>query len=133
MNSFNHWALGSVGEWVWRCLVGISPDESQPGYKHFVIRAEPGGDVTWARGAYRSIRGTIICHWRRENGRFHLDLTVPANTTATVYLPTADAASVRVDDQTVRHTPWVQALGIRAGKAAFTVASGRYRFVCSFK
>jgi len=51
MNSFNHWAFGAVGEWIYRTVLGINPDEAQPGYKHFEIRPRPGGDVTWAKGS----------------------------------------------------------------------------------
>jgi alpha-L-rhamnosidase len=49
MNSLNHWALGSVGEWMWRYIIGINPDEQQPGWKHFTIAPMPGGGVTWAQ------------------------------------------------------------------------------------
>ena len=129
MNSFNHWALGSVGEWIWRCLIGINPDESSPGYKHFTIKPMPGGDITWARGEYKSIRGTIISDWRLENGNFRLDVTVPANTTATVYLPAKDAKSVTIDGEVAAESRLVQFLGIKDGKAAYAVNSGRYQFV----
>jgi len=50
MNSFNHWALGAVGEWMWRNIIGLNPDETKPGWKHFVIAPLPGGGLTWARG-----------------------------------------------------------------------------------
>ena len=87
MNSMNHWALGSVGEWMWRYMIGINPDEEHPGWKHFTIAPMPGGSVTWAKGDYRSIHGLISSSWKIENGKFMLDVTVPANTTATVRLP----------------------------------------------
>ncbi len=63
MNSFNHWAFGAVGEWLWRELAGIQPDEENPGYKHFVIRPRPGAGVTWLNSRYQSIRGPIECRW----------------------------------------------------------------------
>jgi len=129
MNSFNHWALGSVGEWIWRCLVGISPDESGPGWKRFIVRPEPGGGITWARGEYKSIRGTIVSDWRVEDGRFRLDVTVPANTTAAVHMPARDMASVTVDGETATKAAAVRSLGMRDGRAAFEVGSGRYVFV----
>lgn len=129
MNSFNHWALGSVGEWIWRCIVGINPDESSPGYKHFTIEPEPGEGITWACGEYNSIRGTIISDWRLENGKFRLNITVPANTTATVYLPAENVKTVTIDGKAVVKSRLVRFLGIKNGKAAFTVSSGRYQFV----
>ncbi|MHA1563692.1 MAG: glycoside hydrolase family 78 protein [Alphaproteobacteria bacterium] len=129
MNSLNHWALGSVGEWIWRNVVGLNPDDNKPGWKHFIIAPRPGGGVTWARGQYNSIRGTIICDWRLEKDNFRLDVTVPANTTATVYLPANDAGSVAIDGQTAADSRSVHFLGIKNGKAAFAVNSGRYQFV----
>jgi len=129
MNSFNHWALGAVGEWMWRNIIGLNPDETKPGWKHFVIAPLPGGGLTWARGEYQSIRGTIISDWRLENGSFRLDITVPVNTNATVYLPTKDANSVTIDGKAAAESPLVRFMGASDGKAAFAVNSGRYRFV----
>lgn len=129
MNSFNPWALGAVGEWVWRNVVGLNPDESRPGWKHFTVAPRPGGGLTWARGRYDSVRGTIVSDWRVEAGRFRLDVTVPANTTATVSLPARDAESVTVDDKPPVASGLVRSLGARDGRASFMVSSGRYRFV----
>ena len=129
MNSFNHWALGAVGEWVWRNIVGLNPNESKPGWKHFTVAPRPGGGLAWARGSYDSIRGTIISDWRIEGGRFRLDVTVPANTTATVSLPTKDAGSVTIDGKPAAASELVRPLGVTGGRAAFAVESGRYRFV----
>ena len=87
MNSFNHWALGSVGEWMWRVIAGINPDENAPGFRHFEIRPQPGGGLTWARGEYQSIRGRIVSDWKIENRVLRLRVAVPPNTSATVYMP----------------------------------------------
>ena len=87
MNSLNHWALGSVGEWMWRNIIGLQPDEESPGWKHFTIAPKPGGGVTWAKGEYESIHGRIQVEWKIRNKTFKLDVTIPPNTTATVVLP----------------------------------------------
>ena len=89
MNSMNHWAFGAVGEWMWRHIVGLQPDETQPGWKHFTIAPHPGGDLTWAEGRYESIRGLIVSKWRIEDNHLTLNVTIPANTTATVVVPTS--------------------------------------------
>jgi hypothetical protein len=128
MNSFNHWALGAVGEWMWRHLVGLNPDESRPGWKHFTVAPRPGGGVTAARGEYKSVRGTIVSDWRLERGTFHLDVTVPVNATATVRLPARDAGSVTVDGKPAAGAAGIKSLGVKDGRAAFAVGSGRYRF-----
>jgi alpha-L-rhamnosidase len=127
MNSFNHWALGAVGEWVWRTVAGISPDETHPGFRHFVIRPRPGGDVTWARGEYLSIRGRIASEWKREGGRFVLNVTIPPNTTATVYVPADDAGGVRESGRPAAQTEGVRFLRMDGGAAVYEIESGSYR------
>ncbi len=87
MNSFNHYALGAIGEWFYRVIGGLNPDEGSPGWKHFFVRPRPGGDLTWARVVYHSIRGVIRSEWRIEDQRLTLEVDVPSNTSATVQLP----------------------------------------------
>ena len=90
MNSLNHVVFGAVGEWMWRNIIGLAPDISAPGYKHFVIHPRPGGGLTWAKGAYDSVRGRIASGWKIENNVFSIGLDVPPNTTATVYIPASN-------------------------------------------
>jgi len=129
MNSFNHWALGAVGEWMWRNIAGLHPDESKPGWKHFTVAPLPGGGVTWASGTYESIRGTIISHWRINEGKFTLDVTVPPNTTATIRLPASYAKNVTVNGKTAGALPTVRPLIAEGHKASFAVDSGHYKFI----
>ena len=120
MNSFNHYSLGSVGEWLYRHVAGIDLDPRTPGYGRVVIHPRPGGGLTHARAEYDSVRGRISSSWRIENDRFDLEITVPPNTTATVYVPATDAAGV---------TEGVEFLREEDGTAVFVVGSGRYEFV----
>ena len=129
MNSFNHYAFGAVEEWMWRNIIGINPDEEHAGYKHFVIRPQLGKELSWARGSYDSIRGPIRTEWKLDANRLSLDVSVPANSTATVYLPVAAGAEVREGQQPAANAPGVHALELRDGQAAFEVGSGNYRFV----
>jgi len=101
MNSFNHCALGAVGEWMIRVIGGLNPDENAPGWKHFSITPVPGGGLTWADVRYDSIRGLIESAWRIEDGRFTLRVQVPASTTATVRLP---YGGDRIEIGSGRHT-----------------------------
>jgi alpha-L-rhamnosidase len=128
MDSFNHYAFGSVGEWIWRNVAGINPDEQKPGYEHFTIRPVLGGGLTWAKGEYHSIRGKIVSSWRIEDGKLELDVTVPANTTATVYVPAADASAVTEGGKPAAQSPGVEFLRVEGGFAVFTVPAGEYRF-----
>lgn len=88
MNSRNHFAFGTVAEWIQRYLGGIDTDASAPGYKNVVIRPQPGTGINQARTEYDSQYGTIVTDWQRTSNTFRLKVTVPANTTATVYMPT---------------------------------------------
>jgi len=85
MNSFNHYAFGSVGEWMFSMMAGI--DTEGPSYKRIVIRPRPGGNITRVSAHYDSIRGRIESSWKVEDGTFKLEVNIPPNTTATVYLP----------------------------------------------
>lgn len=85
MNSLNHYAYGSIGSWMYRRLGGLEPLE--PGYRRFRFQPQPVRGITWAECSLDSPYGIIRCAWRCENGRYTLDLTVPANTTAEVHLP----------------------------------------------
>ena len=87
MNSFNHYSFGSVGEWMYSTVAGIELDEAHPGYKAFVVRPRPGGGLTSAKASLDSIHGSIVSDWKLAGGTFTLNVTVPVNTTATVYLP----------------------------------------------
>jgi alpha-L-rhamnosidase len=128
MNSLNHWAIGSVGEWMYKVILGINPDDEHPGYKHVIIRPRPGGELTWAKGQYNSIRGPIVVDWKREGHSFRLDVSVPANTTGTVYVPAKNSAAVRVGAGRADKAPGVRFLRMEEGCAVFAIESGRYSF-----
>jgi alpha-L-rhamnosidase len=118
MNSFNHYAYGAVGEWMYAAIAGIDLDGRQAGYKRMVIRPRPGGSLTSARARLQSMYGPIESAWRIENGKMHLDVEIPANTTAMIELPTTDAKSV-----TESGKPLVDP------SAAFEAGAGKYSFV----
>lgn len=87
MNSFNHYAYGAIGEWLYTHVAGITIDEENPGYKHFVLAPHPGGGLTNANAEFNSMYGKITSSWRIEGASFTYEVEVPVNTTATVILP----------------------------------------------
>ncbi len=87
MNSFNHYAYGAIGEWMYRVVGGISIDENSPGYKHILIQPQPGGGLTFARTTIETMYGKVSSEWRITAGTMTLKVEVPPNTTATVQLP----------------------------------------------
>lgn len=129
MNSFNHFAFGSVGEWLYRVVAGIDLDPKRPGFRHVVIRPQPGGGLTWVRATYRSIRGPIASSWRQEGGRFTLHVSLPANTTATVHVPAPSAQAVTEGGRPAHRAPGLRFLGMAGAAAVFHAGSGDYRFV----
>ncbi len=120
MNSFNHYSLGAIGEWMVATVAGIDLDPAAPAYKRIVIRPRPGGGLTWAKGTYDSLHGRIESGWRVSNGVLTMDMVIPANTTALVYVPGGKAEDAR--EAGVRY------LRQEDGAAVFEVGGGRYRF-----
>ncbi|MGW0074788.1 alpha-L-rhamnosidase [Streptomyces cellulosae] len=118
MNSFNHYAYGSVGEWMYAHIAGIAP--GRPGYREVVVRPRPGGGIDGARATLTSVRGPISTRWKRRGGRFELTCSVPANTTAQVWIPAS------AEDR-VEHTG-AALLRHEDGCQVFRVGSGTHRF-----
>ena len=124
MNSFNHYAYGSIGEWLYRKVAGIDLDDERPGFRHIIINPNPGGGLDHVKAEYLSVVGKIQSEWRVENERFHLDVLIPTNTTATIYIPARNFDTI------------TEAGGMESvfrqndGKdyAVFQVSSGRYTF-----
>jgi alpha-L-rhamnosidase len=126
MNSFNHSNLGTCTEWFYRTVLGI--DAAEPGFGKLLLKPEPGGNLTWARGYYDSPHGRIGSDWKIENGRFLWTIRIPANTTATVYVPTKDAAGVSESGKLATQADGVKFLRMEDGAAVYGVGSGTYRF-----
>ena len=98
MNSFNHYAFGSVANWLMQRSLGIARDESSPGFQHFILRpeADPTGTLEYARGYYDSMYGRIESSWHRQaDGSITYEFTIPANTSATLLLPGKEAEELK--------------------------------------
>ena len=87
MNSFNHYAYGAIGDWMYKTITGINPVDSAPGYKKILFKPRPGGGLTRAAAHLRTLYGTVSSSWTWSKGRFILDVTIPPNTTAELDLP----------------------------------------------
>jgi alpha-L-rhamnosidase len=101
MNSFNHYAYGSIGAWMYAVVAGIDVDPDQPGYKHAVLRPHPGGGLTQASGRLNTVFGELVSEWRMAEGAFEWRMVVPANATATAHVPEGVGANITLDGQVV--------------------------------
>ena len=128
MNSFNHYAIGSVGEWMYRVIGGLNPDTAAPGWKHFTVHPIPGGGLAWASVSYNSIRGPLGCHWEKNGADLVMRVEVPANTSATVYVPAAEGSRVTESGLPAEKAPGLRAQGRGEGCAVFVAGSGSYEF-----
>lgn len=128
MNSFNHYSLGSCGEWLYASVAGIDLHPSAPAYKKILIRPRPAAALTHASGKFQTIHGEVASAWSMHPGGFRLDITVPANTTAEVHVPAADAAAVMESGEPAGDVEGISFLRMESGAAVFEVVSGRYQF-----
>jgi alpha-L-rhamnosidase len=128
MNSHNHPMMGSVGAWFYKYLGGINADPSRPGFKRIVLRPHPVKDLAWARSEYTSMYGVIRSSWRREGGALVYGVTIPTNTTATVYVPSASLESVREGGKPASGADGIKWLRNEKGYVVFQAGSGEYEF-----
>lgn len=127
MNSFNHYAIGAVGEWMYRSILGINNDPQQPGYKHFFIEPVPGGSLSFAKGTYNSIAGKIEVSWSKTGDEFSLEVTVPANSSATITIPFGKM--ITENNVEVKDVKGIKVLGVENNKTKIQVPSGKYSFM----
>ena len=124
--SHNHFMLGQIIEWFYKDLAGIDCDPDRPGFQNIIIHPQPVGELTWAHASYDSIHGKIVSDWKRENNQFTLKVRIPANTTATVFLPAKSADQITESGQPANQSEGVKFLREENGSAVFAVGSGEY-------
>ena len=128
MNSFNHYSLGSVGQWLFQDVAGIDTDPAHPGYKHILLHPHPGPGLTAVHASYDSIRGPIRSDWKMASGQIVWDVTIPANTTATAWVPASVAGLVRESGRPLSAAPGVMVLRAEPDAVVCELQSGAYRF-----
>jgi alpha-L-rhamnosidase len=133
MNSFNHYAYGAIGDWMYRVMAGIDVDEAAPGYKHVLIQPRPGGGFTSVKASHETPYGRVASGWTIAGGRFELAIEVPPNTKATVRLPKAQLSSVTESGKPLADGNGVAGRRQEADAAVIEVGSGRYRFGYSWE
>jgi alpha-L-rhamnosidase len=123
MNSFNHYSLGSVGEWLFRHVAGIEADPDKPGFQHFILRPVIGSGLDFARATYRTLHGEILSDWKRSGDELTWKIRVPANATARVFIP------AEPDSPAPTGTDNLKPLGREGRFMVYEAAAGSYSLV----
>jgi alpha-L-rhamnosidase len=128
MNSFNHYAYGAIGDWMYRVVAGLDTEEDKPGYKKIKIQPYVGGKLTHAAATLNTYYGKLHSGWKLENEKLVLEIEVPVNTTATVYIPATDPALVTGNGLALTNLKDVQTVGSDKEFVQVAIGSGSYRF-----
>lgn len=129
--SHNHYAYGSIAEWMYTNVLGIQRDETNAdtvAYKKIVLKPSMGGTITYAKGSYKSVMGKIYSAWNRNNNGYTYTAVIPANTTATLYLPISDGMTAYEGGISANNAEGVTYLKTENGDAVYQLASGTYNF-----
>jgi len=128
MNSFNHYAYGAIGDWMYRVVAGIEVDREAPGYKHILIQPQPGGSLTRARASHLTQYGKVTSSWQLKDGRIELAIEIPANTRATIRLPNATTAQVTESDKALVAGDGITSVTRDGNSVVVELGSGHYDF-----
>ncbi|HWE66466.1 MAG TPA: family 78 glycoside hydrolase catalytic domain [Acidimicrobiales bacterium] len=123
MNSFNHYAFGSVGEWLYAVVGGLRCHPEVAGWEHIVVEPRPGGGLTWAQCRYVSTRGPVSCHWERAGLELKVDIEIPPGSVADIVLPCPPGG--RITEGGVA----VEEVSLDGASGRFRIGSGRYQFL----
>jgi len=128
MNSFNHYAYGAIGEWLYRVVAGIEVDPAAPGYKRIHFRPQPGGQLCYVSAGLDSMYGRIESKWTIEDEGFELAVTIPPNTEGIVHLPAQSVADIAEQGQALDQVEGIREVRQEGETAILTVGSGSYHF-----
>jgi len=126
--SQNHFMSGQINEWFFHDLVGIGVEADGAGFRKSIIKPTPVGDLKWVKGSYKTVSGLISVDWKRDKDIFTLNIIIPANTTATVYVPAIREENVTESGKRASKSTGVKFLRTENGKVVYEVGSGEYKF-----
>ncbi|MBC2839326.1 family 78 glycoside hydrolase catalytic domain [Robiginitalea sp. SC105] len=128
MNSYNHYAYGAIGDWMYQHIAGIQALEEGPGYQRFRIAATPGAAIEHAEGTLRTYYGKIKSAWAFEGDRYIHKVHIPVNTTARLIMPYGTVETIRESGQMVSRSRGIKRLNDQDGKVQLELVSGTYSF-----
>ena len=128
MNSFNHYSYGAIGDWMYRSMAGIDTYEDGPGYKHIKIKPHIGGNFTNVSASLETYYGVVSNSWKVEGNSLIMDVEIPVNTTATVYVPANNVNSVTENGILLNSVKDIKVDGTEDGYIVLHIGSGKYHF-----
>jgi alpha-L-rhamnosidase len=128
MNSFNHYAYGAIGDWIYRVVTGIDTEEASPGYKSIVIKPRLDKRLTHASSEYKTGYGLVKSSWKTTEQNITLDIEVPANTKATVFIPANKEESVTESGKPLSIIKDISVKGVEGNYLKVEMGSGKYFF-----
>jgi len=141
MNSRNHFALGSCGEWYYSHLAGIRPETEAPGFKKIILAPMPPEGLDWAKASLNTVYGRVSSQWRKHNNSVEFEFEIPANTTAEFHAPSlgkkikfiSEGKVVVYEDDQFMSTENMTLLKTSAKETVISLNAGVYQFVVAFE
>lgn len=130
MNSFNHYAYGAIGDWLYRTAAGLQ--EAAPGYREIVVKPHLGGGFTHIEAELMTPYGKAASAWKIENGQLFMNVVIPANSKATIYIPAKSADQIMESGKVLSLVKEITVAGTEGGYILLKVGSGDYRFVTNY-
>jgi alpha-L-rhamnosidase len=132
MNSFNHYAYGAIGQWLYTYVAGITIDPQIPGYKHFLLQPHPGGGLTTTSAELKTFYGTIISEWKLKNGLMTYSCSIPPNSSATINFDNSEIKEILMNNHPLLNSE-VAKISENNQKVKIELGSGNYIFVLPYK
>jgi alpha-L-rhamnosidase len=133
MNSFNHYAYGAIGDWMYRTVAGINTFDRIPGYKNSFIEPHIGGGLSFASASLQTVYGKLSSGWKVESDKILYDIEIPPNTTALLFLRLTNAEDVAENGKSVQAVPEIGAVQRQNGDLELRLGSGVYHFTAKKK
>ncbi|MGD8777378.1 MAG: family 78 glycoside hydrolase catalytic domain [Ignavibacteria bacterium] len=127
-DSHNHVPFCLISEYFYKYLAGIQTDSTQPGFKNVIINPSIVGDLRYVNAYHNSMYGRIESNWEQENGKLTMEVVIPANTTATVYIPSKTKDEIMESGVDINKVMGIEYLQYEKGKAVYKIGSGKYIF-----
>jgi alpha-L-rhamnosidase len=131
MNSFNHYAYGAIGDWMYRVMAGLDTETDAPGYKAIRIQPHPGGGFTEASATLHTLYGPAASSWKQADKTLTLDVEIPPNTIATILVPASDPGKIQEGGKPLTSLPEIRISGTENGYVVLKTGSGKYSFSVS--